>query len=253
MNIPKRYQLERFQIIHFEELESTNEYAWNIISNSNPNQNVVIVADNQTHGIGQYGRKWEVQKGENLTFTIIAATDSLHISDAFHLNVITSLAICYAVKAVTNKELQIKWPNDIYYKNDKLCGTLIKNKVVNNHIKQTIIGIGLNVNQSCFSPGLKNPTSLTLITGEKYYKESILSVILDQIHNLFYSLQMKGYQDKLTTYNSLLFRRNKWHKYILNDEEKELMIMEVSSKGVLKMMDVNGRKINVSSGLEYIL
>lgn len=253
MNIPKIYQFGIYQIYHYNEIKSTNDHAWNLISNNNPKENVVIVADNQTHGKGQYGRKWESSIGKNITMTAIVAPKSLEIKNAFYLNIIVSLAICTVLEDHLKIKLKIKWPNDIYYKNRKLCGILIKNKIVNNQIKNSIIGMGINVNQNKFNQILLNPTSMTLISNNVFDKKILISEILMNLQYLFEKVLEFGVSASCEDYNDRLYRKNMSAYFRVNKEEKELSIIRVTETGLIQLKDASGALIELSSGLEYIL
>lgn len=253
MNIPKRYRTDKYEVIHFDEIDSTNEYAWNLISNSNPSHNVVIIAENQTNGKGQYGRKWEADIGENITMTAVVSPNELHIKDAFHLNMIVSLAIIEAIESCIDCQLTVKWPNDIYHNENKLCGILIKNKVVENKIKRTIIGIGINVNQKVFSPNIPNPTSLSIISQERKDKNSLIQKVLKNLYSNFDKVAQMGIATFLSEYNIRLFRKGKEARYEINNEEKALTIKKVNASGVLHLEGRDGSTFELSSGLKYIL
>jgi len=122
LNIPKVYSIGGHEAIHFDEIDSTNDYAWNLISNNNPNKRIVIIAEHQTAGKGQYGRKWEDNACQNIIMTAIRSDFKLKIQNAFILNVLTSLALIDALEAYSDEKFSIKWPNDVYFKSNKISG-----------------------------------------------------------------------------------------------------------------------------------
>ncbi|MEE9373297.1 MAG: biotin--[acetyl-CoA-carboxylase] ligase [Saprospiraceae bacterium] len=252
MNIPKIYLYNKYKVIHFEEIDSTNEYAWNLISNNNPNENAVIIADNQTHGKGQYGRNWETQQGKNITMTAIVKPYRLHIKDAFHLNIIVSVAIINILEKEMDTKLKVKWPNDIYYNNNKLCGILIKNKVVDNKIKSSIIGIGINVNQESFDTHLLNPISMTMIKKRVFDKNQLALKVLDEIYSLFAKRKKESVTTLCKIYNTQLYRSGEMKKYIINGKNRTMIIEKVDASGILYLRDGEGEIIEISSGIEYV-
>ena len=253
MNIPKVYSIGDYKIIRFDEIDSTNEYAWNLLSNSNPKENVVIIAENQTAGKGQYGRKWETDRGENIIMTTIKSPNFLKARDAFHLNVITSLTIIDMLQALSNEEFIVKWPNDIYFGNKKIAGVLIKNKIQDGLIKQSIIGTGININQVSFPKELKNPISLYQITKEKYVIEEAIQLILKGYDHYFKMVESKRMDKIYNGYNEKLFGKNEWRSFFVSGEKKELKILNVSQNGSLSLESKDGSIVEYNAGLEYVI
>lgn len=154
----------KHDIIWLEETESTNEEARRRISDID-NLSVVAAA-RQTAGKGQRGNTWSSEAGKNLTFSIVLKYErSVQAYDQFCVSEIAALAVVDLLSAY-GIEAKIKWPNDIYVGNKKICGILIENAISGNYLTYSIVGIGLNVNQRDFSPLLPNPTSMTLCKPE---------------------------------------------------------------------------------------
>lgn len=239
--------------MHYDEIPSTNDLAWNLISNNTPNKNVVILADNQTHGKGQYGRQWQASADKNITMTVMTSPQGLHIKDAFHLNIITSLSICHAIEKQTGLSLSLKWPNDIYHSGKKLCGILIKNKVINNYIVHSVLGIGVNVNQNNFDPDIPNPTSLRIILNKELDKKNLISQILEHLSDTFEAVINEGISKSCEEYNRKLYKKEEVALFKVNNEQMQLSIQKVLPSGIIQLKKSNGTIIAVSSGLEYIL
>lgn len=239
--------------MYLKEIGSTNDYAWNLLSNSNPNENIVIIAEDQTNGKGQYDRIWATEPGKNITMTAMMQPNELWLKNAFHLNIIVSVAIIKAIKTITGIITKIKWPNDIYYEDDKLVGILIKNKVTQNLITHTIMGMGINVNQTNFDPNIKNPTSLKIILGEDIDQVKLASEILNNLHEGTYELATYGIEGLHEYYQSNLYAARQWRSYKVNGIEKLLSIRKVDPSGIIHLISKTGEKISLSSGLEYLL
>ncbi|HPH88516.1 MAG TPA: biotin--[acetyl-CoA-carboxylase] ligase, partial [Chitinophagales bacterium] len=152
--------------MHLPSVDSTNTYAKSLIAKSSPIDGTVILADEQFAGRGQSGNVWQSEAGKNLTFSIIYQTSFLLATEQFYLNMAVSLGIWSMVNSKLsiekNKELtihdsrfttKIKWPNDIYVNNQKIAGILIENTISGMHLKHSVIGVGLNVNQEQFPYG----------------------------------------------------------------------------------------------------
>ncbi|MBK8698654.1 MAG: biotin--[acetyl-CoA-carboxylase] ligase [Saprospiraceae bacterium] len=154
--------------LHFEELESTNAYAAELLSKTSPMDGTAITADNQWGGRGQYDRKWLSEPHKNLTVSLIVYPSFLHISDQFYLSMAVALGIIDYVEAKLCRTAHIKWPNDIYVGDDKLGGILIVNQLQGSTLSSSILGIGLNINQNHFPEEVPNGTSFQRITGAQF-------------------------------------------------------------------------------------
>lgn len=167
---------------------STNDIAASLVPQNDIYEGTVIVTENQTSGKGQRGNDWEAGPKMNLTFSVILRPVFLQISDQFYLNIIISLAIYDLLEKHLPHGLKIKWPNDIYYNDNKLGGILIENTIKNNKIESTIAGIGLNVNQTKFR--YVDAISLSMILGKRLNLENLLNDLLVKIEKRY--LQLKS-------------------------------------------------------------
>ena len=154
---------KKHDIIWLESVDSTNDEAKRHISDIDNLS--VLSALEQTAGRGQRGNSWTSAPGENLMFSIVLKSPALMAEEHFALNEIAALSVSeflstYGIKA------QIKWPNDIYVDEKKICGILIENSFRGKSISSSIIGIGLNINQRNFNVNLPNPTSMVLCRAE---------------------------------------------------------------------------------------
>jgi len=184
------------KILKFQELDSTNNFAKALIREGKAEEGLVIYAVSQTAGRGQKTKSWESEPGKNLTFSIIMEPKTI---EAKHLPLVSQTiftAIVNYLKTVVNtEEIRIKWPNDIYIGPKKICGILIENTIQDNRILYSVIGVGLNVNQTEFTENAGNPTSLRLITNETYAIETELEKlathIIDEL-NVFFRSDFSG-------------------------------------------------------------
>ena len=134
-----------FDFIHLKEIDSTNNFALNYITKTNPKEGFCIFTDYQTAGKGQYGRNWVSDSCQNILCSIILKPTHLSIDRLFELHIISSLAIFKTLYDLSIKELKIKWPNDIYQANSKLkiSGILVEN-IFRDQINHSVIGIGID-------------------------------------------------------------------------------------------------------------
>lgn len=171
-------EVNDFENIHFfDTLESTNLYAQEHIKSKKITTNCVIVAKHQYAGKGQRGNKWVSNYGENMLVSMVVFPHLLMVEDAFYLSKITSLALVDFLSCMTEGQVKIKWPNDIYIHSKKIAGILIENNISGSKISSSVVGIGLNVNQNEFGD-LLNATSLFMESGKKYQLTELPFVFL---------------------------------------------------------------------------
>ena len=155
---------KKHDIMWFDTIDSTNNEAKRRIDTLDNLS--VLSAMEQTDGRGQRGNTWSAKPGENLTFSIVMkfGHGGLNLVRALDQFVISEIAALSVVDLLASHEIEakVKWPNDIYVGSDKICGILIENSVRDSFLSTSIIGIGLNINQTDFDPSLPNPTSMAL-------------------------------------------------------------------------------------------
>ena len=166
---------------------------------------MVVSADFQTNGRGQRSNNWISEKNANLTFSLLLEP-KLDISYQFYLNIISSLTIQKILFSILDTNIKIKWPNDIYYKNNKIAGILVENIVSNKNIQKSIIGFGINVNQRAFP--ISNTVSIFNIKPIKLNKNDILKSILIEFEKNYNLLKNKKYETLFSNYSKRLFMLN---------------------------------------------
>ncbi len=167
----------------------------------------VVVAENQTEGKGQMGSVWETEKGSNLTFSVFVEASFLKIEHQFYLNCAIAVAIFNTLKKFQVPNLHIKWPNDILSDNKKISGVLIENTKTKSG-NNTIIGIGLNVNQLQFPTNFK-ATSMKKQTGVLYNLDEVLQLFLQNLKLQINRLQLNLFDEVYADYDLVLFKKNK--------------------------------------------
>ena len=171
-------------LLHFPILDSTNNHAANLLAKSTPMEGTVIFTTHQVAGKGQYGSSWESEAGKNITLSVILHPSFLAVHHQFMLNKAIALGIFDMICQYINpSRVYLKWPNDLYIDNKKVGGILIQNSLKGSQINNSIIGIGLNINQTVFKGNAPNPTSFTLITGQSYSIDELCAYLyLSLIH-----------------------------------------------------------------------
>ena len=164
----------------YDTVESTNDEARKAVGELDNLS--VIAARCQTAGRGQGDHKWHSRPGENLTFTVVLkfGEGALAPLDAKDMILITETVTLALRRYLLRKRVsaRIKWPNDIYVGDRKVCGILIENILHGREVSASMVGIGLNLNQTEFPPDLPNPVSLSLLTGRRYDPEKELALFM---------------------------------------------------------------------------
>lgn len=174
-----------------------------------------IRTDYQTAGRGQMGNGWESERGKNLLFSTLIRDLRLDAHQSFRLTEIVALALYDAVRPlVKDKEaLAIKWPNDLYYGHHKLAGILIETTLLGGAIDKAVVGIGLNVNQTCFLSTAPNPISIRQITNREEDREAILERFIEALGHYLRGLDDTPFVTG-EIYRSHLYRREGFHAYV---------------------------------------
>ena len=225
-------------LIHITETNSTNSYLTSLCNGQAVEEFTCVYADFQTSGRGQRGNSWESEAGENILFSFVVYPVFLEIRYQFLLSEITALALYDTLSSYT-ADLFIKWPNDIYWNNSKLCGTLIENDLTGAHINRSISGTGINLNQTLFKSNAPNPISLRQITGLTYSRENILRQFMSHVVS-YYELLREGKAEEISAkYNKHLYRRNGFFPYKDAKGTFYARIDNVEPSGKLILIDKN--------------
>lgn len=175
-------------LIHISETNSTNSYLHTFCAKEKVEEFTTVVANFQTSGRGQRGNSWESEPYKNLLFSFVLFPEFLEARRQFLISQVVSLAIKEELDTYTT-DISIKWPNDIYWKEKKICGILIENDLMGRNISQSIAGIGININQETFHSSAPNPVSLYQITGNQYDIFEVLRNIMLRIQSYYCQLQ----------------------------------------------------------------
>ena len=170
------------KILKEETVTSTNDRLAELCQEKEIKEFTTLMAEYQTAGKGQRGNSWESEYGKNLTFSTVFYPQTIAPASQFILSMAVASAICTALAHYVHADcLQIKWPNDIYWKDKKIAGILIENDLTGSQISQSIIGIGININQEEFHSSAPNPVSLRQITKKETDRMEVLNSILEHI------------------------------------------------------------------------
>lgn len=174
------------KILKEETVTSTNDRLAELCQEKEIKEFTTLMAEYQTSGKGQRGNSWESEYGKNLTFSTVFYPQTIDPASQFILSMAVASAICTALAHYVHADcLQIKWPNDIYWKDKKIAGILIENDLTGSQISQSIIGIGININQEEFHSSAPNPVSLRQITKKETDRMEVLNSVLEHIIDLY--------------------------------------------------------------------
>lgn len=231
------------KLVKLEEVDSTNTYLQKVLTlNPNEIEGVVITTINQYQGKGQRGNEWNTKSGENLTFSILLKPNLL-IQHQFLISKVISLGIVDFLNELGLKKIKIKWPNDIYCGDNKIAGILIENTIRKNNIYNSIVGIGLNVNQLVFDTHLKNPTSLLKeLACKPLNLDEVLNQILFFIEKRYLALKSNKIGLINSAYLNLLYRLKETAIFKINDVVIEAKIVGVNENGKLQLSISNELK-----------
>ena len=260
-----------FKVIHIDETDSTNGWLREFASDEHritrkndirdvqkdirdilchSDANIVIVAEYQSAGKGCGSNTWESEKGKNLTFSVLLHPTEIRAKWQFRISEAVSVALCETLERLFRpfspsdsspdsgeQKVTIKWPNDIYVGDRKICGILIENRLKGSTITDSIVGIGLNVNQREFLSDAPNPVSIYQLTGEETDREALLQAFLAEL-----SKAMEMEPEALTeAYHRRLYRRVGMHRFSDSLGEFEANVLNVLDDGRLVLLDAEGK------------
>ena len=266
-----------FKVIHIDETDSTNAWLRSLCSKEsrnlgmplrggcakgsrekNPrfqysldkNLSLAIVAEYQTAGKGCGSNTWESERGKNLTFSVLLHPTEIRANWQFRISEAVSVALCETLERYFRpfspsdssldsgeQAVAIKWPNDIYVGDRKICGILIENRLKGSTITDSIVGIGLNVNQSEFRSDAPNPVSIFQLTGEETDREALLQAFLKELSK---AMEMEP-EALAQAYRSRLYRREGMHRFSDSQGEFEAKVLNVLDDGRLVLLDAEGK------------
>lgn len=235
--------------VHLESIRSTNTYVAEHASDMA--HGTVVYADCQTAGRGQRGNSWESADFRNITMTMLLRPIAVKPSCQFWLSEAVALAVVHTLDRYVDEGVSVKWPNDIYWHDKKICGILVEHSLSGGAIVHTIAGIGLNINQEAFVSNAPNPVSLHQIIGHDTPLDEVLHFLSEELLRLADSLpdNARALHQKFL---SRLYRNRGFHTYrnveprdaehLAAGETFEAEIADVASDGILTLRLADGRQ-----------
>ncbi|MFN8438341.1 MAG: biotin--[acetyl-CoA-carboxylase] ligase [Cytophagales bacterium] len=219
--------------LHLPVCQSTNDLMLEYATNPDNIEGHLILADEQTHGRGQRGNVWEAEKNQNLTFTLLLKPN-IKLINQYNITILCAVALREALQSFTEQQVLIKWPNDIYVftsenKWKKIAGMLIENKISQSNIVNSIVGIGVNINQTNFS-NTPLATSLKLCNATETDKWKVLNKILLTLEK-YYNYDETDYNLLRYIYTQNLLFYGVSHKYEASDEIFDGILLGIDDLG----------------------
>lgn len=233
-------------IIKLNAIPSTNDYLKELLHLQLLENFTIVVAEYQTKGKGQMGATWSVEPGKNLTFSVLVKGAVKEINVVFNLNVAVALSVAKTLECFNMPNIKIKWPNDILAGNKKVAGILIENNIGSNGDIHSVVGVGLNVNQSNFD-GLPKATSMAVEVGKEFNKEKVLHKITEYLKEYVIAMQSNTTELLWDEYHSKLYKKNIPMTFEKNNSKFMGIIKGVSRTGQLQV------QLEDDSVVEYVV
>lgn len=232
-------------IEYVEIVDSTNVYL--LEKEEDERIGKLVCAHEQTAGKGMGSNCWESAPGQNLTFSMgfdlsfMRAEDQFLLSQAVPLglfDVLETMVMCDPEAA-----LSVKWPNDLYYGNRKLCGILINSTIHGEMMGVSVVGVGLNVNQTCFGDWPTHPVSLKMIIGKEIDLNPLLKRLVDAVEQRVSMLSTDdGVARIKADYLHRLYRYHSWGDYEVDGQKVKRFVTGIDLFGHLETLDESGKK-----------
>ncbi len=220
-------------------IDSTNSYARKCPLPP-PECWLLVTAEYQHAGRGAGTNSWESAAGENLLLSLRLRPVSLEACRMFSLSEVLSLSLLDTLAAYA-EGFSIKWPNDLYHRDDKVAGMLIENSLAGSMVADSTLGLGLNVNQMRFESDAPNPVSLTQIVGQRLEREEVLRKLLTHFAQRMGQLEGGAAEALHREYCANLYRREGYHPYADAEGAFRAAIEDVEPDGHLLLRDTEGR------------
>lgn len=236
INIPKN-----FYVLHVPATSSTMSELRRPELMGRSEEFVLLTTDYQTAGHGQRGTSWESEAGKNLLFSFLFRPVSLAPGRQFFLSEALSLAVAESLDSYTDS-VSVKWPNDVYWRDRKICGMLLEHDLQGSHISTTLAGVGVNVNQREFCGDAPNPVSLRQIIGRDVCRKALLADILTRFVSHYRSVCQGDCSALHSLYKYRLYHGRGLHLFRDKDGEFEAEICGISSNGHISLKKTDGRE-----------
>lgn len=214
--------------IHFDKLTSTNDFAIKLLKKMQPPDGTIIDTQHQTRGRGQLNATWVADPIKNITLSTIIYPHFLPLDEIYYLNKAICVGVALCIEEFVGGRVSIKWPNDIYVEKAKIAGILIQNSIMGKSLLHSVLGIGINVNQTTF-PQTFSACSLKTVLKKDIACNDVLLKLVEYLQTVYNEMDLQSYQ--------LIDR---WYHQRLLGLNQELSFKEIDTD-----TNLNGRIIMV--------
>jgi BirA family biotin operon repressor/biotin-[acetyl-CoA-carboxylase] ligase len=216
---------------HVEVIDSTNVALWSESEQRELPDFYCLTAGFQSKGMGQDANLWESEKNQNILMSTLVHPHFLLAEDAFQISRWVALSVFRYLQAKGLEDIKIKWPNDIYVGKKKIAGILIQNAMAGSYLSKSMIGVGINVNQTNFLSDAPNPVSLKHLTNTHYQLSDEINMLMESLQLVYQELQQQP-QMILERYLKHLYQKDVFCTY-------QIAVAQI--KGKIKGVDQFGR------------
>ncbi len=240
---------------HYQTLDSTNAELKRLLISENLPEGTLITCEKQEKGRGYAGNSWQSEEGKNVMMSLLLNPIFLNARFQFYLNQVVALGIYDALNVLLKSDkLKIKWPNDLMYKDKKLCGILIENTIQGNSISHSIVGIGLNVNETGWKKkGLPYATSLQQILKSQTPVMEMVYRICSCIEARYLMLKANKMEKLQEHYMKNLYRVEEKHNYVIKGNKAKAIIVGLNPEGKLVLQSKNRFTVCDFKEVEFVL
>jgi BirA family transcriptional regulator, biotin operon repressor / biotin---[acetyl-CoA-carboxylase] ligase len=227
-------------VVFVPECHSTNTLLLDLAQKTNQPEGTLVITNKQTQGRGQRGNGWETEQGKNLTLSLLLKPNFLSIKDQFYLTIAVSLGVYDFLVERLSADVKIKWPNDVMVAEKKMVGILIENNLAGERLQQSVVGIGLNVNQKIFS--VATATSMALQAKREFDLSAELNFLMERVEKRYLQLRSGKTAELKEAYLKNLYRIGEEHTFATHSQRLTGRIEGVDESGKLKV-NTNGEVI----------
>lgn len=238
------------ELLFVEETSSTNDLLWSKVEQGLPD-GAAVQAAFQYQGKGQAGAGWQSEAGANILLSFYLKTNFLAASNQFQLNMAVALAVSDFGKLYLGEQVKLKWPNDLYYNDKKWGGVLIENTIQGNFLCDSVVGLGLNINQTYFSRDLPQAASFATITGNYYRLPDLLEVLLGFLNRRLSALKAGAHFSQRREYLGRLLGLGEKRMFEFQNQLLHATIVEVDAEGRLVLDGPMGRMIMNNKEIKF--
>jgi BirA family biotin operon repressor/biotin-[acetyl-CoA-carboxylase] ligase len=245
--------LNQFNFHVIQQVDSTNKYAMEKVSEGLANHLDAWFAIEQTDGKGQRGKSWVSNPGENITFSVVIQPQYSYQKKPFAFNALITLVCRDFIANILQLDVQIKWPNDLFVNDRKAGGILIENRFVGENWKWAVVGIGININQIDFPDDLFSATSFKKIKNKDFDPIQLAKMLHNDIVEGIETVNHINENQIWERYNRYLFKKGQVCSFKIKDKETNATVSYVNNQGLM-VLEQNGHEISCQSGeIEWMI